>query len=125
MNGSRIQKRSGVSPAERPGCLSLRRGFTLVELLVVILIILAVWSLASPRVLPAITHRQVSEAARILQGALAGARDSAIHNNSPSGIRLLPDPVLNGLNPSTGLLDGTRILAANRIIPIETAPAYS
>ena len=33
-----------------------------------------------------------SEAARILQGALVGARDAAIHNNTPSGIRLLPDP---------------------------------
>ena len=73
-----------------------RRGFTLIELLVVILIILLVSAVVLPTVIPAISHRQVSEAARILQGALAGARDTAINNNAPAGIRLLPDPVLNG-----------------------------
>ena len=61
-----------------------------------ILIILLVSAVVLPTVLPAISHRQVSEAARILQGALAGARDTAINNNAPAGIRLLPDPVLNG-----------------------------
>ena len=75
--------------------------------------------------LPALQHRQVSEAARILQGALVGARDSAIKNNRPSGIRLLPDPVLNGINPSTNLLDATQPLAYNRVIPIAAAPDYS
>jgi len=101
------------------------RAFTLVELLVVIVIILIVSVAALPVVLPAIRHRQVSEAARILQGALAGARDSAIHNNAPAGIRLLPDPTLNGINPKTGLLDPAFPLAVNRIIPIEPAPDYS
>ena len=108
-----------------------RRGFTLIELLVVMLIILLVSAVVLPTVLPAISHRQVSEAARILQGALAGARDTAINNNAPAGIRLLPDPVLNGqsLNaPGTTVsrqLDPTRILASNRYIPIQLAPDYS
>ncbi len=102
-----------------------RRGFTLIELLVVMLIILLASAVVLPTVLPAISHRQVSEAARILQGALAGARDTAINNNAPAGIRLLPDPVLNGINPSTAALDPTRILAANRYIPIQLAPDYS
>ncbi len=102
-----------------------RRGFTLIELLVVILIILLVSAVVLPTVLPAISHRQVSEAARILQGALAGARDAAINTNSPAGIRLLPDPVFNGINPSTATLEPTRILAANRYIPIQLAPDYS
>ena len=39
------------------------RGFTLIELLVVILIILLVSAVALPMVLPAISHRQVSEGA--------------------------------------------------------------
>ncbi len=102
-----------------------RRGFTLIELLVVILIILLVSAVVLPTVLPAISHRQVSEAARILQGALAGARDTAINSNAPAGIRLLPDPVFSGINPSTAQMDATRILAANRYIPIQLAPDYS
>ncbi len=102
-----------------------RRGFTLVELLVVITIILLVSAVVLPTVIPAISHRQVSEAARILQGALAGARDTAINTNAPAGIRLLPDPVLNGINPSTNALDPTRILASNRYIPIQLAPDYA
>src|SRR5271165_2414213 len=109
-----------------------RRGFTLIELLVVMLIILLVSAVVLPTVLPAISHRQVSEAARILQGALAGARDTAINNNAPAGIRLLPDPVLNGqsLNAPGGIagvstLDPTKILASNRYIPIQLAPDYS
>src|SRR5271157_317632 len=118
MNG---QERTGVRRRRRAG----RRGFTLIELLVAMLIILLVSAVVLPTVIPAISHRQVSEAARILQGALAGARDTAINTNSPAGIRLLPDPVFNGINPSTGTLDPTRILAANRYIPIQLAPDYS
>src|SRR5271165_4934585 len=105
-----------------------RPGFTLIELLVVMLIILLVSAVVLPTVLPAISHRQVSEAARILQGALAGARDTAINNNAPAGIRLLPDPVLNGQSINANgvsVLDPTQILASNRYIPIQLAPDYS
>jgi len=97
--------------------------------LVVILIILLVSAAALPVVIPAVSHRQVSESARILQGALAGAHDTAIHNGAPAGIRLLPDPLINGINqdPTSqnyGLLDKSLPLAANRIIPIEPAADY-
>jgi prepilin-type N-terminal cleavage/methylation domain-containing protein len=105
-----------------------RKGFTLIELLVVILIILLVSAVTLPAVLPAWNHRQASEAARLLQGALVGARDKAIHDGQPSGIRLLPDPAfpiqyvpLN--NPTT--IDPSQILAFNRIVPIGSAPEYS
>jgi prepilin-type N-terminal cleavage/methylation domain-containing protein len=87
------------------------QGFTLIELLVVIVIIVIVSAVALPTVLSAMSHRQVSEAARILQASLAGARDAAIRDNSPHGIRLLPDPVTPG--------------AVNRIIPLSQPPAYS
>ncbi len=100
-------------------------GFTLIELLIVIAMILIVSVLTLPSVVSALSHRQVSESARLLQAVLAGARDAAIRTNAPSGIRLLPDPVFNGINPSTGRLDSGVILAANRIIPIEPAPAYN
>ena len=100
-------------------------GFTLIEILVVILIILIVSAVALPTLMYALSHRQVSEAAQILQGAFVGARDSAIHNNAPSGIRLLPDPAFPIQRLSDGTIDPSQILAANRIIPIEPAPAYS
>src|SRR5271157_5489289 len=105
-----------------------RPGFTLIELLVVMLIILLVSAVVLPTVIPAISHRLVSEAARILQGALAGARDTAINNNAPAGIRLLPDPALTGqpiIVNGVATLDPTRILASNRYIPIQLAPDYS
>lgn len=101
------------------------RGFTLIELLVVIVIIVIVSAVALPTVISAMSHRQVSEGARILSAALAGARDAAIRDNSPRGIRLLPDPTLSGLNPTTGLLDPAMPLASNRILPIGSAPDYS
>lgn len=101
-----------------------RLGFTLVELLVVLLIILLVSAVTLPAVVSAISHRQVSEAARILQAALVGARDSAIHNNAISGIRLLPDPTINGIDPTTGLLSSAQPLAMSRIVPLEAAPDY-
>jgi prepilin-type N-terminal cleavage/methylation domain-containing protein len=109
------------------------RGFTLIELLVVITIILIVSAVTLPTVLPALSHRQVSEGARILQAALAGARDAAIRDNSASGIRLLPDPTFpvqytTVSLPSGGTqvqVDATQPLVYNRIIPISPAPNYT
>jgi prepilin-type N-terminal cleavage/methylation domain-containing protein len=114
-----------------PSATRRRGGFTLIELLVVILIILLVSAIALPVVIPAMAHRQVSEAARILQAALAGARDAALRTGSPSGIRLLPDPAfaLKYIDvPNSqyfGQIDYLQPLAANRIIPIEAPPEYS
>jgi prepilin-type N-terminal cleavage/methylation domain-containing protein len=113
-------------PPQRPGH---HRGYTLIEVLVVILIILLVSAVALPVVLPALSHRQVSEAARLLQAALIGARDSALRNGSSSGIRLLPDPAfpLKYRTMADGgiQIDPTQPLAASRIIPIEPAPRYT
>lgn len=103
----------------------MRRGFTLIELLVVILIIGLVTVVALPTVLPAIAHRQMSEAGRILQGAIVGARDKAIHDGQPSGIRLLPDPAWPLAWTAGGTIDPTVPLAWSRIVPIEPAPEYS
>jgi prepilin-type N-terminal cleavage/methylation domain-containing protein len=115
--------------------MTRRRGFTLIELLVVLTIIILVSVVALPTILPALQHREVSEAARILQGALAGARDKAIHDGQPSGIRLVPDPAFLSLqparladgtvNPTAGMVDPTQPLAWSRIVPIGPAPDYS
>lgn len=91
------------------------RGFTLIELMVVILIILLVSAATLPVAVPAIMHRQVGEAALLLQAGLAGARDAAIRANAPRGIRLLSDPSFN-----SGVL-----FASNRYIPIEPAGDYT
>jgi type II secretory pathway pseudopilin PulG len=92
-------------------------GFTLVELLVVILIVILLTAATLPAVLPALSERRVSEAALMVQAALAGARDAAIRANEPRGIRLLSDPTLNGPFPQR--------FAASRIISIQQGPDYS
>jgi prepilin-type N-terminal cleavage/methylation domain-containing protein len=102
-----------------------RRAFTLIELLAVLVIIAIVSAVALPTVLSALSHRQVSEGARVLQAQLAGARDAAIRDNAPSGIRLLPDPGFTGINPVTGLFDPTMPVAYNRMVPLSQAPNYS
>ena len=102
----------------------MRRGFTLVELLVVLVIILVVSAVALPTVLTAMQHRQMSEAARILQAALAGARDSAIRDNAPSGIRLLPDPAWPIVRLADGSIDSSQPLACSSMVPLSRPPMY-
>ena len=102
----------------------MKRGFTLIELLAVITIIVIVSAVALPTVIPALSHRQVGEAARILQSALVGARDAAIKINAPAGIRLLPDPSIPLVRKANGQLDATQPLAASAIIPLEQVPDY-
>src|SRR5262249_42732440 len=127
----RIRRPGGDHHVARRAVLARRRrsGFTLIELLVVLLIILLVSAVALPTVLPAINHRQVSEAARILQAALVGARDKAIHDGQPSGIRLLPDPAFPLGWTTTGTTAGTVYpsspRAYTRIAPMDPAPEYS
>jgi len=93
-----------------------RSGFTLVELMVVVLIILLVSAALLPSIIPAIRHRQVTEAARLLQGGLIQARAAATKANAPRGIRLLPDPTY---------ANSPTVLAFNRWVQIEPGPPYS
>jgi prepilin-type N-terminal cleavage/methylation domain-containing protein len=97
-----------------------RRGFTLVEILMVISIILLVAIIAIPAVWSALNGRQVTDAARIFTGALVGARDAAIKFNEPRGIRLMPDPQLT-IPPPGSPSAGTVQLVYNKMLPIEPA----
>ncbi|WP_165249173.1 prepilin-type N-terminal cleavage/methylation domain-containing protein [Paludisphaera soli] len=112
-------------PTTPPSDRRPRPGFTLVELLVVLLIVGIIAAVALPVIIPAISHRQVSESARIVQGGLIAARDSALRSNTPHGIRFLPDTTYNGIDPgSPGGINRFRTLASNRFIPIEQPPGY-
>ena len=116
-------------PSPRPWLRSAN-GYTLVELLIVLTIILLVSAATLPVIMPAMRQRQVNEAARIFQAALAGARDLAISKNAPRGIRLLPDPLLTqpvvGSTDSNGNnIGGAITWACNRFVPIEPASDYS
>ncbi len=95
----------------------MRRAFTLIELLVVIVIILIVSVLTLPTVINALSHRQVSEGARIVQAELAGARDAAARDNAPHGVRFIPD--------QTAPIDLTKPLTYSRMIPISVPPRYT
>jgi prepilin-type N-terminal cleavage/methylation domain-containing protein len=130
-----------VRDLQKANSMINRRGFTLIELLVVIAIITFVSVLTIPTISGALSHRQVGEAARLVQASLAGARDAAIRDNAPSGIRLIQDPLFSGIQPLTindpatglpianpspfaGRLDPGLPLAYNRIVPIAPAPSY-
>jgi len=84
--------------------------------MVVILIILLVSAVVLPPIFNSFKHREVTEAARILQAGLVQARATAVKANAPRGIRLLPDPTYAN-SPS--------ILAYNRWVPIEPGPDYA
>ena len=65
-----------------------RGGFTLLELLVVILIMLTVTAVTIPVVAPAMKGRQVREGARLLNTFLNAARNRAIESGRPCGVWL-------------------------------------
>lgn len=119
--GSR-RKTSRSRRAAQPG--RPHRGFTLVEILVVIAIILLTSIIALPTLMTAANGRQVVDCASILQAALAGVRDAATKDGQPRGIRLMPDPTMT--IPALGQPNaGTLQLAFNRIVYIEQAAEYN
>ncbi len=65
-----------------------RGGFTLLELLVVILIMLSVTAITIPVVAPAMKGRQIREGARMLNTFLNAARNRAIESGRPAGVWL-------------------------------------
>lgn len=69
----------------------VRPGFTLVELLVVLLIIVILAAVVVPIAATFSKGTAVRDAARTIQAALAGARDRALSNQRPRGVRFIVD----------------------------------
>jgi prepilin-type N-terminal cleavage/methylation domain-containing protein len=80
-----------LRPSDRFG-ERLRRGFTLVELLVVITILLFLISIAVLVVPAAVEGQRASQGAVLLQGWLVQAQQRALLDQAPRGLRLFPDP---------------------------------
>lgn len=72
-------------------------GFTLLELLIALSILLIVAGLTMKLLNSTLDSDRVRAGARELQSYLAGARDRAIYAGQPRGVRLIPDPI----DPST------------------------
>ncbi|HEV3256418.1 MAG TPA: type II secretion system protein [Gemmataceae bacterium] len=69
-----------------------RPGFTLIEMLVVITIIILLASL-TVAFLPSINdHKKASDGASIVQNTLLLAKQRALRDQAPRGVRLIPDP---------------------------------
>lgn len=69
-----------------------RRGFTLIELMIVMTIILVLSAVTIAAVNFSINADRVRSGARQIQSLLAGARDKAIYAKENRGVRLLLDP---------------------------------
>jgi prepilin-type N-terminal cleavage/methylation domain-containing protein len=68
-------------------------GFTLVELLIAMTILLILAALTIRLLNATLNSDRIKTGSRELQSFLAGARDRAIYAGAPRGVRLLPDPV--------------------------------
>ena len=101
------------------------RGFTLIELLVVIIIIGAISAVALPSIMDGLSHRQVSESARIFQASLGGAKDRALNLSAPCGIRLLPDSAFPVARLASGQVDFSQPLIYSQIANLDTPGDYS
>ena len=77
------------APRARP---ELRAGFTMIELLIVVGLLLLLAAITVTSVNLSINNDKVRAGARQVQSYLAGARDRAIYSKEPRGVRFLLDP---------------------------------
>mgnify|MGYP003337575502 FL=1 len=75
--------------------VKLRLGFTLVELMMVVGLVLLIAVMTASAINLSISGDKVRGGARQVQSYLAGARDRAIYSKSPRGVRFLLDPTNN------------------------------
>jgi type II secretory pathway pseudopilin PulG len=103
--------RDAASVRSANGRRRARGGFSLLELLVVVFILLTVTAISLPLVVPAMSGRQVREGARMLNTFINAARSRAIETGRPAGVWI-------------ERLPGLREAAAN-IYYAEIPPVYS
>ena len=104
---------------------TFRRGMTLVELLVVLAIVGIVAAVTGPYVMNAIRGSAVKSSAQALQGAITAAREAALKDRAPKGLRIMPDSAWILSRDSSGQVDPARALAGGRAFPLEAGPGYS
>lgn len=92
-----------------------RSGFTLVEILVVLVIATVVLSIAVPRIRSINKERNIREAARVVGSALANASQRAAVDGI-AGIRITRNP---------NMIQGTQQFAANQISLLRAVPNYT
>jgi prepilin-type N-terminal cleavage/methylation domain-containing protein len=96
-----------------------RRGFTLVELLVVVSIILILATMTIYSINLSVTTERVRSGARQIQSLIEGARDRAIYAGEARGIRILVDETI------TELIGGVEIpTTSTTIVYIGSPGAY-
>ncbi len=92
-----------------------RKGFTLVELLVVLVIATVILSLAIPRIRTVNKERNLREAARVVGSAFANASQRAV-SDGVAGVRIIRNP---------NFVIGTRQYAASEISLLRKVPNFS
>jgi prepilin-type N-terminal cleavage/methylation domain-containing protein len=113
----RVASSESRVPARAPATSCVRRGFTLVELLVVSVIMLLLAAAAAPVALTLLNGRSLREASSTVQSVLAGARDRASAAREARGVRLIPDSnnpsivrELRLIRPSAPVMAGSAIV---------------
>lgn len=99
-----------------------RKGFTLTELLVVLVIVMMIAAVTLPVVATTWRSQRIDAAAQVIQGELTAAIARA-RKGQTAGIRLMPDETITN-RLANGMVDPDGILAWDRIVPLEQPPGY-